>query len=48
MDKLMMNKLDDMEMELDDKELAMVAGGRKKGGGEPAKDGNHPLDKWGR
>ena len=27
MDKLMMNKQDDMEMELDDKEMGMVAGG---------------------
>ena len=46
MDKMMMNKLDDMEMELDDKELDMVVGGRKKGGGNPTDE--HPLQKLGR
>ena len=34
MDKLMMNKLDDKEMELDDKEMGMVAGGRPAFGEE--------------
>ena len=45
MDKLMMNKLDDMEMELNDKELDMVVGGAVKGSPSDSDSTFSPLEK---